>query len=78
MENSPALYSILYKHWQYFAVGIPLSTLLIGDLLSFYRSVTITVLGLYHFVFAMFTLYLVLCAILAVMISNTPFIIRSL
>ena len=74
----PALYSILYEHWHYFSFGIPILVLLVGGVLSFYRSVTITVLGLYHFVFAVFTMSLVLFTTLAVIISNIPFIIRPL
>ena len=78
VSRMPVMYSCLYKHWQYFSIEIPLCTLLVGGILSFYRSVTITVLGLYHFVFAMFTLNLVLLSTLAMIIANTPFIIRSL
>ena len=74
----PALYSILYEHWHYFAFGIPFLVFLVGGFLSFYRSVTITILGLYHSFFASLTMCLVLLAILAIVISNTHFIIRPL
>ena len=78
VRDTPALYCRLYRHWQYFLVGIPTFTLLIGGILSFYRSVTIETLGLYHFVFSLFTFCLALIATLAVIISNIPFIIRPL
>ena len=78
VSETPVMYCVLYKSWQYFLIGIPLLNILVGGIFSCYRSITIATLGLYHFVFSFVTLCLVLFAVLAVVISNTPFIIRPL
>jgi len=75
---TPAMYSGLYRHWQYLIIGIPLLTLLVGGILAQYRSVTIAILGLYHCFFSTLTLCLVMLTIFAIMISNMPYIIRDL
>ena len=78
LSNAPAIYVLLCKHWRYFLVGIPLLAILIGGILSFYRSVTIATLILYHFCFSFFTLCLVLLAMTALLVANTPFVMRGL
>ena len=78
VKYTPGMYYMLYSSWQYFLVGIPLLTLVVGGILSLYRSITIAMLGLYHFIFCGLTFILVLHAILAVFISTLTLICRPL
>ena len=70
-SSSPGIYSSLWKYSLYFLVGIPLSAILAGVVLSLYRSVTIATLLLYHFSFSLLTFLFVLLVILTLIASHS-------
>jgi hypothetical protein len=68
-DDSPAVYSSLRKNSLYLLVGIPFASILVGVVLSLYRSVTIGTLLAYHFccailvlVFVFYVTLVLLCA----------------
>ena len=66
-DHSPAMYSSLRKNSLYVLVGIPLFSVLVGAVLSLYRSVTINLLLYYH----VFLITLMFSFILFVMLTLT-------
>jgi len=68
--DSPAIYCGLRDYSLFFLIGIPLTFICVGGMLSLYRSVTIGTLCLYHFMFSLVVLLFVLFVILVLIFAH--------
>lgn len=68
--TNPAMYSYFQDYAVYFLFGIPVSAIVFGVILLFYRSVRIGTLCLYHFTFGLSTLIFVLLSCLILILAH--------
>ena len=78
LSHSSAVYSGLLANWLYFLMGVSLTAIFAIGFFSLYKAVTIRILLWYHCLFGLFVFYQVLFTLLALIISNSSFIIEPL